>query len=54
VLTTFEQSYGGVPLPSEVTVIVEVADNVIVVNVPVVPLKTIVAVFPLVAGFVVL
>jgi hypothetical protein len=52
--TAFEQSYGGVPLPSISTVIVDVADKDMVVKVPEFPLKTIVAVFPVVAGFVVL
>ena len=53
-LIAFEQSFGAVPLLRVVTVIVDVADNVLDINVPVVPLNTIVAVFPLVAGFVVL
>ena len=54
VLIPFEQSNGIVPLPSASTVIIDVADKEIVVKVPVVPLNTIVAVFPVLTGFVVL
>ena len=45
---------GDTPLESVFTVKVEVADNEIEVNVPVLPLKTIVAVLPVVVGLVVL
>ena len=53
-LITLEQIEGAVPLERFVTVIVLVADNILVENVPVVPLKTMVAVFPLLPGLVVL
>jgi hypothetical protein len=52
-LIELEQYSGEVPLPRSVTVIVVVADKDIVVKVPVVPLKTIVAIFPGIPGFVV-
>jgi hypothetical protein len=52
--TEFVQSKGEVPLPRSVTVIVDVADKVFVINVPDDPLNTIVAIFPELPGLVVL
>ena len=53
VVIVLEQFAGAIPLEIVPTVIVEVADNERVVKVPVVPLKVIVAVLPLVVGLLV-